>query len=96
MPTDWPAARATLAAIPPAADAATHTRAVAAAYGLTVDDLAPLLAWADATAPAPIPGRPPRDRPLRSVLAEPAAPAWARRPRPDRRHPAVGGRVPRA
>ena len=89
MPQDWPAARTTLAHIPPSADADAHTRAVATAYGITPDALAPLLAWAGFAAPAP--------RPRRSALAEPAAPAWARRPRPDRRgKPAPDAPAPRA
>lgn len=100
-PQDWHSARATLARVPPDADADTHTHAVATAYGLTPDALAPLLAWAGFAAPAIPPAIAPTPlsttRPLRSALAEPAAPAWARRPRPDRhRQPTPDEPAPRA
>ncbi|GJG87369.1 hypothetical protein tb265_25500 [Gemmatimonadetes bacterium T265] len=90
VPPHWASARLALAHLPPTANADTLTRTVAAAYGVTPAALAPLLAWAGSA-------RITTARPLRSALAEPAPPAWARRPRPDRRgRPAPDGPRPHA
>ena len=94
LPSDWPAARHALARVSSAASADAHTCAVADAYGLTPALFAPILAWAATPSPPAVPGRPPTSRALRSVLAEPAAPAWARRIRPDSGRPSLGDRVP--
>ncbi len=86
IPRDWPAARHNLAAVPPTAAPDAHAAAVAAAYALPPAELDPLVAWAGFRSRTPTP---PHARPLGSAIGEPAAPAWARRPRPDRRGPAI-------
>ncbi|HEY0777343.1 MAG TPA: hypothetical protein VGD56_05185, partial [Gemmatirosa sp.] len=98
LPSDWPAARTSLAHVSPSANAATLTHAVASAYSIPPDALAPLLTWAArATSATPLGNATTRAlpaRPLRPSIAEPAAPAWARRPRPHGRAPASDGRRP--
>ncbi len=97
LPADWPSARAVLAAVPPSAPADELSRVVAAAYGLSSDALAPLVAWAGLAAPTPIPTPALAPRPLRAAIAEPAAPAWARRPHPRRdTRPATDAHSPAA
>ena len=75
-PQDWQAARALLAPLGPTAPPEELARATAAAYGLSLAALAPLLAWPPSTSTLPLAVPPPPSPPPRRIRE----PAWASRP----------------